>query len=142
MRAKLSVRVPRHTISRYLLGITGRVAAGAIAERYLKFAYGVEIVAFVTSVGKIHLPVTDAASSVDDDNDDAPEPMSEEFRKLLATVSREEVDKHPTRCPHPETAERMKKVRLFLLLPVPRLIFSPSCSASSVPRMLQTRSAA
>ncbi|KAJ7037467.1 chorismate synthase [Mycena alexandri] len=88
----------------------GRVAAGAIAERYLKIAYGVEIVAFVSSVGKVHLPVTVPAPSVDEDeNDDAPDPMSEEFRALLASVSRAEVDKSATRCPHPETAERMKK---------------------------------
>ncbi|KAJ7789475.1 chorismate synthase [Mycena olivaceomarginata] len=85
----------------------GRVAAGAIAERYLKLAHGIEIVAFVSSVGKIHIPVSTAAA--DDESDDAPEPLSEEFRKLLATVSREEVDKHATRCPHPESAERMKQ---------------------------------
>ncbi|KAJ7239008.1 chorismate synthase [Mycena haematopus] len=84
-----------------------RVAAGAIAEKYLKLAHGIEIVAFVSSVGKIHIPVT-AVSSVDEDTDDAPEPLSEEFRKLLETVSRDEVDKHATRCPHPDTAERMK----------------------------------
>lgn len=89
-------------------GYTGRVAAGAIAERYLKLAHGIEIVAFVSSVGKIHIPVSTAAA--DDESDDAPEPLSEEFRKLLATVSREEVDKHATRCPHPESAERMKQV--------------------------------
>ncbi|PWZ03411.1 putative ARO2-chorismate synthase [Testicularia cyperi] len=34
----------------------GRVAAGALAEKYLKEAYGVEIVAFVSSVGKVHIP--------------------------------------------------------------------------------------
>ncbi|KAJ7356696.1 chorismate synthase [Mycena albidolilacea] len=85
----------------------GRVAAGAIAERYLKLAHGIEIIAFVSSVGKIHIPVSAAAA--DDESDDAPEPLSEEFRKLLATVSREEVDKHATRCPHPESAERMKQ---------------------------------
>lgn len=33
----------------------GRVAAGAIAEKYLRLAYGIEIVAFVTSVGAVHL---------------------------------------------------------------------------------------
>ncbi|KAJ7771933.1 chorismate synthase [Mycena maculata] len=87
----------------------GRVAAGAIAERYLKIAHGVEIVAFVSSVGKIHIPVSAASVGADDENDDAPEPLSEEFRTLLATVSREDVDKHPTRCPHLATAERMKK---------------------------------
>jgi chorismate synthase len=36
----------------------GRVAAGAIAEKYLKIAYGIEIVAFVASAGKIHIPTS------------------------------------------------------------------------------------
>ncbi|KAH7926198.1 chorismate synthase [Leucogyrophana mollusca] len=90
----------------------GRVAAGAIAERYLKLAYGIEIVAFVSSVGKIHLPATVAPPSLaptdgNEDNDEAQDALSPEFRQLLATITREEVDKHPTRCPHPETAERM-----------------------------------
>ncbi|KAL0945554.1 hypothetical protein HGRIS_014715 [Hohenbuehelia grisea] len=92
----------------------GRVAAGAIAEKYLKLAYGVEIVAFVSSVGKIHLPAHVAPPSLaplegEEDNDDVQDALSEEFRKLIATITREEVDKHPTRCPHPETAERMTK---------------------------------
>jgi chorismate synthase len=92
----------------------GRVAAGAIAEKYLKQVYGIEIVAFVTSVGKIHLPSNVAPPSLTpldgEDNDEAADALSPEFRQLLATISREEVDKHPTRCPHPETAERMTKV--------------------------------
>lgn len=92
----------------------GRVAAGAIAEKYLKQAYGIEIVAFVSSVGKIHLPGTIAPPSLvpvnsEEDNDDIEDAISPEFRKLLATITREEVDKHPTRCPHPETSERMTK---------------------------------
>ncbi|KAJ7630400.1 chorismate synthase [Roridomyces roridus] len=86
----------------------GRVAAGAIAEHYLKLAHGVEIVAFVSSVGKIHIPVTDPSAVDDADNDDAPEPLSAEYRRLLSTVSRADVDAHLTRCPHVETAERMK----------------------------------
>ncbi|KAF9535796.1 chorismate synthase [Crepidotus variabilis] len=86
----------------------GRVAAGAIAEKYLKLAYGVEIVAFVSSVGKIHLPSSVAPlDSTDEENDAATDALSPEFLKLLATISREEVDKQPTRCPHPETAEKM-----------------------------------
>ena len=92
----------------------GRVAAGAIAERYLKQVYGVEIVAFVSSVGKIHLPANVAPPSMtrdgDEDDDDIDDALSPEFRRLLATITREEVDKHPTRCPHHETAERMTKV--------------------------------
>ncbi|KAH6917166.1 chorismate synthase [Coprinopsis sp. MPI-PUGE-AT-0042] len=90
----------------------GRVAAGAIAEKYLKEAYGIEIVAFVTSVGKIHLPdelspPSLTRSDTNEDNDDAEDAISEDFRKLLKTISRAEVDKHPTRCPHPPTAEKM-----------------------------------
>lgn len=92
----------------------GRVAAGAIAEKYLKQVFGIEIVAFVTSVGKIHLPSNVAPPSLmaadeDEDNDDVADASTPEFRQLLATITREEVDKHPTRCPHPETAERMTK---------------------------------
>ncbi|KAH0838710.1 chorismate synthase [Lanmaoa asiatica] len=91
----------------------GRVAAGAIAEKYLKLVYGIEIVAFVSSVGKIHLPSNVAPPSMTpdgvEDNDDVEDAVSPEFRQLLATVTRAEVDKHPTRCPHTETAERMTK---------------------------------
>jgi chorismate synthase len=49
---------------------------------------------------------------VDDDfaNEEV-DTLSDEFIKLLKTITREEVDKHVTRCPHPETAERMTKVR-------------------------------
>lgn len=93
---------------------TGRVAAGAIAEKYLKQVHGIEIVAFVSSVGKIHLPSNVAPPSMkpdaDEDNDDVEDALSPEFRQLLSTITREQVDKHPTRCPHPETAERMTKV--------------------------------
>ncbi|KIK66169.1 hypothetical protein GYMLUDRAFT_93926 [Collybiopsis luxurians FD-317 M1] len=87
----------------------GRVAAGAIAEKYLKTAYGIEIVAFVSSVGKISIPSTDVhtPSSANDDDDQVEDALSEEFRKLLSTVTREQVDKDSIRCPHPETAQRM-----------------------------------
>ncbi|KAF7306402.1 Chorismate synthase [Mycena indigotica] len=85
----------------------GRVAAGAIAEKYLRLAHRVEIVAFVSSVGKIHLPTT--VESTNEEGDEAAEPLSQEFRNLLSTVTRSTVDQHPTRCPHPETAERMKQ---------------------------------
>ncbi|KAF8555904.1 chorismate synthase [Imleria badia] len=78
----------------------GRVAAGAIAEKYLKQVYGIDIVAFVSSVGKIHLPSNVVPPSMtpdgDDDNDDVEDALSPEFRQLLSTITREEVDKHPT----------------------------------------------
>ncbi|KAH9964514.1 chorismate synthase [Russula dissimulans] len=87
----------------------GRVAAGAIAEKYLKEAHGIEIVAFVSSVGKVRLPSSIARPAKDADEDEAEDALSPEFRTLLATVTREEVDKFQTRCPHPETSERMTK---------------------------------
>ena len=95
--------------------VIGRVAAGAIAEKYLKLAYGIEIVAFVSSVGKVHLPANVAPPSLtplnhDEDVDVAEDALSKDFVALLANITRDEVDKHPTRCPHPETAERMTKV--------------------------------
>lgn len=93
----------------------GRVAAGAIAERYLKIAHGIEIVAFVSSVGKIHLQDALAspslASNKQEDNDEAEDAISPEFRQLIASVTREEVDQYSTRCPHLSTSERMSQVR-------------------------------
>ena len=93
----------------------GRVAAGAIAEKYLKLSYGVEIVAFVSSVGKIHLPtsVSLIPKNPDEDDDTAEDALSPEFISLLGTITRQDVDKHPTRCPHPETAEKMTSVSNF-----------------------------
>ncbi|KAF5369859.1 hypothetical protein D9758_001095 [Tetrapyrgos nigripes] len=86
----------------------GRVAAGAIAEKYLKQAYGIEVIAFVSSVGKVHIPFSVQRPAQDDEDDGkAEDALSEEFRQLLATITREQVDQHPTRCPHLETAEKM-----------------------------------
>jgi chorismate synthase len=52
-----------------------------------------------------------AAKSEDEDDDEIDDALSPEFRTLLATVTREEVDRFPTRCPHVETSERMTEVR-------------------------------
>ncbi|ANB15746.1 bifunctional chorismate synthase/riboflavin reductase [NAD(P)H] ARO2 [Sugiyamaella lignohabitans] len=74
----------------------GRVAAGAIAEKFLKLANGVEIVAFVSGVGSV---------AVDRD------PTSKKFHELLSTVTREQVDQAgPIRCPDPEVADKMVKI--------------------------------
>ena len=62
----------------------GRVAAGAIAEKFLLEKYGIEIVAWVSSVG-LH-----DAGEVD-----------------LETVSREQVDVSDVRCPDAVAAEKM-----------------------------------
>ncbi|KAL8243809.1 hypothetical protein R6Q59_010067 [Mikania micrantha] len=81
----------------------GRVAAGAIAEKYLKLAHGVEIVSFVTSVGGEHLfPSTP----------EHPSPATNpDFLSLIQTVTREKVDSFvPVRCPDSAASERMTKV--------------------------------
>jgi len=118
----------------------GRVAAGAIAEKYLKLAYGIEIVAFVSSVGKVHLPAAMAPPSLtpinpDEEDDTAHDSLSKDFVTLLGTISREEVDKHPTRCPHPETAERMTKVRHTFLKHNSIIISTRSSRELFVPKM-------
>lgn len=63
----------------------GRVAAGAVAEKLLRERYGVQIVAWVSSVGEI----------------DAPDPDVE-------TLERAAVDAEWVRCPHTPTAGRMQ----------------------------------
>jgi len=78
----------------------GRVAAGAIAEKYLKEALGVEIVAFVSGVGKVRLPFEDGEEEV----------LGRESVELLRDVTRERVDKEITRCPHKETSLKMEEV--------------------------------
>jgi chorismate synthase len=62
----------------------GRVAGGAVAEAFLRAAYGVQIVAWVSAVGDVEAPEVNAD-----------------------TVTRAMVDGHPVRCPDPETAKRM-----------------------------------
>lgn len=61
-----------------------RVAAGAVAEKWLREQFGIEIVAWVQSVGDI------VAAPVD-----------------VAGLSRAQVDKTPVRCPDPGQAETM-----------------------------------
>ncbi|KAF3394219.1 hypothetical protein F1880_005336 [Penicillium rolfsii] len=81
----------------------GRVAAGAIAEKYLKLSHNVEIVAFVSSVGNEHLfpptPEHPTAST------------NPEYLKLLETIDRPTVDNFaPIRCPEAGASARMTKV--------------------------------
>ncbi|OAX83389.1 chorismate synthase [Emergomyces africanus] len=81
----------------------GRVAAGAIAEKYLKLSHNIDIVAFVSSVGNEHLFPPTA---------EYPNPATHpEFLKLIETIDRPTVDSFaPVRCPEAATAERMTKV--------------------------------
>lgn len=86
--------------------LKGRVAAGAIAEKYLKLAYGVEIVAFVSSVGKIHLPTSTTEG----------EEIDEGYLTMLKGVSRDDVDKNLIRCPDAATAVLMEEVRFIAFI--------------------------
>ncbi|PVH81747.1 chorismate synthase-like protein [Cadophora sp. DSE1049] len=78
----------------------GRVAASAIAEKYLKLAHGIEIVAFVTSVGGKHMFPATA---------EHPTPASNPaFLSLIETITREKVDEFvPVRCPDAKAAKVM-----------------------------------
>lgn len=62
----------------------GRVAAGAVAERWLQRRFGVEIVAWVSAVGEVESA-----------------PIEEDM------LTRAQVDAHPVRCPETGSAHRM-----------------------------------
>lgn len=74
------------------------MAAGAAAQKLLRDMYGVETVAFVTSVGNIKLfGDTDAMSA---------DPT---FPSLANTITRDKVDEClPVRCPDAEALKRME----------------------------------
>ena len=78
----------------------GRVAAGAIAEKYLSLACGVEIIAFVSSVGNEHLfPPSSKYPSAS---------SNPAFLALISNITRAQVDEHlPVRCPDASASERM-----------------------------------
>jgi chorismate synthase len=66
----------------------GRVAAGAIAEKFLRLTCGIDIVAWVSSVGSITLP-------------------REPWELDTHNVTRVMVDQHAVRCPDGSVAVRM-----------------------------------
>jgi len=80
----------------------GRVACGAIAEKFLREAYGVEIVAWVSAVGEIETEGawTDALRAGGAGHS-AVDPI---------TLTRDEVDRAVTRCPDPDASARMEKL--------------------------------
>ncbi|MHC4886341.1 MAG: chorismate synthase [Planctomycetota bacterium] len=67
----------------------GRVCGGAVAEKILRERFGVEIVAWVSTVGAIDAPTPD-----------------------LDTLSRVQVDATPVRCPDPDAASAMESAIL------------------------------
>jgi hypothetical protein len=77
---------------------SGRVAAGAVAEEWLRVRFGIEIVAWVSSVGHVQSSLCTSF------------PMDAAHGQRLATLTREQVDSSAVRCPDPEASERMVKV--------------------------------
>ena len=81
----------------------GRVAAGAIAEKYLSVAHGVEIVAFTNSVGNEYMFPPSKEHPTASTNPD--------FLDLIGKITRNEVDENlPIRCPNAEAGKRMETV--------------------------------
>lgn len=83
--------------------LPGRVAAGAIAEKYLSLAHNVSIVAYVSSVGPEHLfpptPIHPTPST------------NPAFLSLISSITREQVDSFiPVRCPDAGASARMRTV--------------------------------
>ena len=66
-----------------------QVAAGAIAEKWLAESYGIEIIAYVSGVGRIQIPTE-----------------TEELLKQSA-LHRTQIDQSLVRCPDDRTAESM-----------------------------------
>ncbi|MFA5515582.1 MAG: chorismate synthase [Desulfuromonadales bacterium] len=64
----------------------GRVAAGAIAEKYLRETFGLDIVAWVSAVGMVDAPPIDSD-----------------------TLTRQQVDANPVRCPDAAAAAAMEE---------------------------------
>ena len=79
-------------------------------------------------MGKVNIPASVGGRSIshDEDNDEVEDALTPEFRKLLTTVTRELVDKQPTRCPHIETAERMTKVCPITTFSLPHILIYDS----------------
>ncbi|RKO90677.1 chorismate synthase [Blyttiomyces helicus] len=84
----------------------GRVAAGAVAEKYLKLAHGIEIVAFVSGVGLVNM------TPAGDYEPEQEEEWADRWNKwwaTLKTVNREQVDSNEVRCPDAEWAAKMRQ---------------------------------
>ncbi|MGI6655981.1 MAG: chorismate synthase [Desulfobulbus sp.] len=88
----------------------GRVAAGAIAEKWLHQTLGIEIVAWVSSVGDVIAPETD--------------PM---------TITREAVDAQLIRCPDASAAGRMQELVREVLAAKDSIGGVLSCVCRNVP---------
>jgi chorismate synthase len=88
----------------------GRVAAAAVAEKYLSLL-GIEIVAFVNSVGNVQVEPKEL--SFDDTRDHKSWIKGwKDWWGFLNTVKREDVDKNAVRCPEEKIADQMRDLIL------------------------------
>jgi chorismate synthase len=93
-------------LQRECINPLGRVAAAAVAEKFLKLSYGIEIVAFVSAVGSVSMEPLE-------DYDESKQSWIDSWKswwKTLRTISREEVDSNEVRCPDLAYADKMRQV--------------------------------
>ena len=88
----------------------GRVAASAVAEKYLGLTHGIEIVAFVSAVGGVSMePMEDYP---EDANKEVADKWIEKWNtwwSFLKSVKRTNVDSNEVRCPDMIAAARMRE---------------------------------
>ncbi|KAI8896825.1 chorismate synthase [Globomyces pollinis-pini] len=84
----------------------GRVAASAVAEKYLKQCFNIEVVAFVSSVGNVTM---EPMSDYEEGHEDSWLENWKSWWNTLHNVTREQVDSNLVRCPDEAAAERMKQ---------------------------------
>ncbi|KAI9105941.1 chorismate synthase [Phlyctochytrium arcticum] len=84
----------------------GRVAAAGIAEKYLKLTHGIEVVAFVSSIGNVSLQPVSTYGSPENEKKWLSDWAN--WWNLLQTVSRKDTDSNEVRCPDAQIAERMR----------------------------------
>lgn len=70
----------------------GRVIGGAIAEKWLRAKYGIEIVAWVSQIGYFKYDIND------------------DIYLNINNISRSNVDLYPTRCPNPDISDQMSSL--------------------------------
>ncbi|KAJ3369933.1 hypothetical protein HDU91_006733 [Kappamyces sp. JEL0680] len=83
----------------------GRVAASAVAEKYLSITHGIEVVAFVSSVGAVAM---EPYGEYEDGNQE----WLDKWKKwwaYLKTVNRKQVDSNEVRCPDEKVAAKMRE---------------------------------
>ncbi|KAJ3176178.1 bifunctional chorismate synthase/riboflavin reductase [NAD(P)H] aro2 [Geranomyces variabilis] len=91
----------------------GRVAAAGVAEKFLRLTHGVEVVAFVASIGNVSMEPM-AAYPCEEGQDEEKQEAKwlakwHEWWRVLKTVTRGDVDKNEVRCPDDKVAGRMRE---------------------------------